>query len=90
MEVPVVKAIADAAATVESTCGPMVWLMATAGPRIGEVCRINVGDVDRARGRIRIHQTKSGTPRDVPVAVFVVDQLPLDDRPRATRTGAQV
>lgn len=66
----------------------MVLFLGTAGPRIGEVVALDVGDIDAARGRARVWQssarsssTKGRQARDVPVTRTVLDLLDLD-RPR--------
>lgn len=61
-------------------CGrdePMVMLMGTAGPRISEVARLDVDDVQVQRGRIRVAKSKSGQGRDVPVPATVLAMLDL-------------
>ena len=73
LEPPAVKAIADAA----GPYGPAVWFMAVTGARIGEVCALDVGDVDARRGRARIHTSKTGRARDVPLPTFVLNGLDL-------------
>jgi integrase len=66
----------------------LVWLLGTAGLRLGEAVGLTVADVDVKRGRVRVARTvavtsrgaivgppKSGKGRDVPVAPFVLDLL---------------
>jgi integrase len=78
------KAGADAA---------LVWLLGTAGLRLGEAVGLQVGDVDLKRGRVRVARSvsvtsggavvgppKSGKGRDVPVPRFVLEQLPVAGR----------
>ncbi|WP_130865811.1 tyrosine-type recombinase/integrase [Acidipropionibacterium timonense] len=70
----------------------LVWLLGTTGLRIGEALALNVGDVDERRGRVRVHRSKTGRARDVPVPASVIAMLDLDgpaDRPllRAHRGG---
>lgn len=57
--------------------------LGTVGPRIGEVCALNVGAVDRRRRRVRLKstQTKSRKPRDLPIPGIVWGGLNLA-RPR--------
>lgn len=70
----------------------MIWLMATTGLRVGEVCKLTVGSVDASRRRLRVVLAKGAKSRNVPVTQFVLDQLDLE-RPRdaplfpAPRTG---
>lgn len=61
--------------------GPMVWLLATTGVRIGECVRLQVGDVDVGRARLRVRQSKAGRPRDVPIPASVLAMLEVEDRP---------
>lgn len=72
----------------------MVWLLGTTGLRVGEACALNVGDVDATRRRLRVHRTKTGVGRDVPIPASVLELLDLD-RPAAdpllrTSTGGRV
>lgn len=74
---------------------PMVWLMATTGMRVGEVCALNVGDVDVSRRRIRVRQAKGEKPRDVAVGAWLLELLDLErgrDAPLFTlqRSGGRV
>lgn len=62
--------------------GAMLWLMMTAGPRIGEVLALDVGHVDAKRRRVRLLTTKGGRPRNLPVAAEVLALLDLD-RPKS-------
>lgn len=66
-------------------CGeyaPMVWLLATCGPRIGECCNLNVGDVTPKKKRLRVRESKNGEPRDVPIpATTVLAMLDLSRDP---------
>jgi integrase len=72
---------------------PLVWLLGTCGLRLGEAIGLQVGDVDAARGRLRVARsvgtssqgTEVGPPkskkgRDVPVSGFVLERLPLAGR----------
>lgn len=68
-------------AKVAGECGayaPMVWLLATCGPRIGECVALNVGDVNRRTRRLRVRESKNGEPRDVPIPAKVLAMLDLD------------
>lgn len=80
-------ALAEAAGRYE----PLIWLLGTAGIRIGEAVGLQVGDVQGNRIRVSraIKQTskgasvgrpKSGRGRDVPVPAFVIAQLPVQGR----------
>ena len=60
----------------------LVRTLGTTGLRIGEACALNVGDVDRKRGRLRVRQSKSGRGRDVPIPAKVLAQLDLK-RPKS-------
>lgn len=60
--------------------GPLVWLLGTAGLRISEAQRLDVGDVDVDRQRLRVRVAKSGRGRDVPVPQRVLDMLPVAER----------
>lgn len=59
--------------------GAMLWLMLTAGPRIGEVCALDVGSVDVHRRRLRA-LGKGGRWRNLPVSLQVLAMLPLEGR----------
>lgn len=64
-------------------CGsyaPMVWLLGTTGVRVGECCRLDVGDVDVARRRLDVRRAKGGEPREVPVPASVLGMLTLEGR----------
>ena len=69
----------------------IVWLLGTAGLRIGEAIGLQVGDVGSARVRVKRTVSynsagafegppKSGKGRDVPVPGFVLAQLPTSGR----------
>lgn len=60
---------------------PMVWLLGTTGVRIGECCRLLVGDVDAKRRRLRVRRSKNGRARDVPLSVMVLAMLDVDREP---------
>jgi len=69
-----VRKIAQASGEANET---MVWFMAATGVRIGEACRLKVGDVDAKRARARLLETKSRQARDVPIPKFVLNMLDL-------------
>lgn len=95
-------ALADAA----GDSGPLIWLLGTAGLRIGEALGLQVGDVGATRVRVKrtVSQVgghpmtgppKSGKSRDVPVPSFVLHQLPTklrrpDEWLFVTRDGHRV
>lgn len=60
--------------------GPLVWLLATSGLRIGEAVGLDVGDVQVARGRVRVRKAKARRGRDVPVPASVLAMLPIQGR----------
>lgn len=70
----------------------MVWLLATVGPRLGECVRLDVDDVDAARRRLLIRQSKSGRPREAPIPTPVLEMLDLTTSGPLfrTATGARV
>jgi integrase len=70
---------------------PLIWLLGTAGLRIGEAIGLQVGDVGETRVRVKrtvsynsagaqVGPPKSGKGRDVPVPGFVLAQLPAAGR----------
>lgn len=59
---------------------PMIWLLATTGVRVGECCRLNVGDIDVKRARLRVRKSKNGTARDVPIPASVLAMLRVEGR----------
>ena len=71
-----VTGLADAAGKYRA----LVWLLAATGLRIGEAAALRVGDVDAARGRLRVTRAKGMRGRDVPVPATVLAMLPLTDR----------
>ena len=52
----------------------------TTGVRIGECCRLLVGDVDVHRKRLRVRKSKAGKARDAPLTSRVIDMLGLAGR----------
>lgn len=56
---------------------PMIWLLATTGVRVGECCRLDVGDIDAKRRRLRVRKSKNGEARDVPIPASVLAMLDL-------------
>lgn len=75
---------------------PMIMLLGTAGTRIGETVALDVGDVVRSRGRIRVRRTTSKARRfrEIPVMPPVLDMLDLDRDPHeplfTSPTGGRV
>ena len=68
----------------------MIWLLGTTGLRVGEACALNVGDVDAKRFRLRVHDSKTGAARDVPISEPVLAMLDLERPPSAPLiAGAQ-
>jgi len=72
----------------------LVRVLGTTGLRIGEACALNVGDVDKKRGRLRVRESKSGRGRDVPIPAKLLAQLDLK-RPKSeplftSRDGTRV
>ena len=61
----------------------IIWLLGTTGIRIGEAAALDVGDVTRARRRLRVRRSKNGEARDVPIATSVLAMLDLDRPPGA-------
>lgn len=61
----------------------MIWLLGTTGVRIGECCRLVVGDVDAQRLRLVVRQSKSGRAREVPIPSKVLAMLDLQREPGA-------
>lgn len=59
----------------------LVWLLGTTGLRISEAMALNVGDVDSERKRLRVHRSKTGRARDVPVPASVLAMLDLKRTP---------
>jgi integrase len=58
-----------------ATFETLVGLLAVSGLRIGEVLRLDRGDVDVDDGVLRIRQTKFGKSREVPLHPSTVDAL---------------
>lgn len=67
------RALADATGHYSS----LIQFLATTGARIGEAAALNIGDVDKDRGRVRIRKSKNGEARDLPVPAKVLAQLDL-------------
>jgi integrase len=59
------------AATVETIVG----LLAVSGLRVGEVIRLNTGDVDFERGLLIVRSSKNGTSRTVPLHRSTIEAL---------------
>lgn len=55
----------------------LIMLLGTTGLRIGEALALDKGDVDVERGRLRVHRSKTGAGRDVPVPQTVLSLLDL-------------
>ncbi|HVA08628.1 MAG TPA: tyrosine-type recombinase/integrase [Acidimicrobiales bacterium] len=76
-----------------ATCETVIGLLWATGVRIGEVCRLEVGDVDIEGRTLSVWFTKFGKSRLVPVTDSVADALAgyaerrqtLCPRPRCTR-----
>lgn len=72
----------------------MILFLGTTGLRIGECCALDVGDVDMKRRRVRVHKSKTGKGRDVPVPKSVLEMLDLEREATAplftTRTGGRI
>lgn len=69
---------------IAAECGPyapMIWLLGSCGPRIGECCNLDVGDVNRRTKRLRVRESKNGEPRDVPIPATVLAMLDLTRAP---------
>lgn len=56
---------------------PVIWLLGSTGVRIGECCRLVIGDIDAKRGRLRVRRSKSGKARDAPLTGHVLAMLDL-------------
>lgn len=74
-------ALADAAGPRDDDRA-MVWTLGTTGLRIGEGCALDVGDVDARRARLLVRSSKTGEPREVPVAASVLAGLRPEGRRR--------
>jgi integrase/recombinase XerD len=68
-----IVALIEAADSLRTRC----WLMLGygAGLRISEVCSLQFGDIDRARGVIHVHQGKGSKDRLVPLSRILLDTL---------------
>lgn len=77
LDVPGLKGLA---AKGKGDAQPMIWLLGTTGIRVGECCRLNVGDIDVERARLRVRKSKNGTARDVPIPASVLAMLRVEGR----------
>lgn len=56
---------------------PLIWLLGTGGLRLEEALGLDQGDVDRARGRVRVRKSKTDAGvREVPIDPDVLELLP--------------
>ncbi len=69
--------------------GTALLLLYLAGLRLGEALRLTIGDVDLARGVLRVRQTKFGKSRLVPINPDVVQRLRECGSAVAQRLGAR-
>jgi integrase/recombinase XerD len=65
-----------------ATYQTLIGLLATTGMRIGEVLRLDRGDLDRTEGVLRIRESKFGKSRLVPLDPTAVDALERYDHTR--------
>lgn len=77
LEVYELARLADAA----GRSAPVIWLLGSTGVRIGECCRLLVGDVDVKRKRLRVRKSKNGRARDAPLTTRVIGMLDLSREP---------
>lgn len=75
------RTLADEIGQGRDDSAALVWLLGTTGLRIGEALALNVGDVDVRRRRVRVHRSKTGGGRDVPVPASVLAMLDLSRDP---------
>lgn len=68
--------LADAAAGY----APMVWMLGSTGLRVSECVRLDVGDLDLKRHRVRVRTAKAGKGRDAPLLDRVAGMLPTAGR----------
>lgn len=56
---------------------PLIWLLGTGGLRLEEALGLDQGDIDRARGRVRVRKSKTDAGvREVPIDPDVIALLP--------------
>jgi integrase/recombinase XerD len=65
-----------------ATYQTVIGLLATTGMRVGEVLRLDRGDLDRGEGVLRIRESKFGKSRLVPLHASAVDALERYDHTR--------
>ena len=58
-----------------ATYQTLIGLLATTGMRVGEVLRLDRGDLDRSEGVLRVRESKFGKSRLVPLHASAVDAL---------------
>jgi integrase len=69
--------------------GTVLILLYLTGLRLGEALRLTIGDVDLARGVLRVRQTKFGKSRLVPISPDVAERLRECGHAVAQRLGAR-
>ena len=76
---------------VAATCETLIGLLAVSGMRVGEALRLDVGDLDWARGVLVIRDSKFNRSREVPLHNSTLDALQAYGRLResATRSRAR-
>ena len=65
-----------------ATYQTLIGLLATTGMRVGEVLRLDRGDLDRSEGVLRVRESKFGKSRLVPLHAIAVDALERYDLTR--------
>jgi integrase/recombinase XerD len=65
-----------------ATYQTLIGLLATTGMRVGEVLRLDRGDLDRAEGVLRVRESKFGKSRLVPLHASTIDALERYDHTR--------
>ena len=65
-----------------ATYQTLIGLLATTGMRVGEVLRLDRGDLDRSEGVLRVRESKFGKSRLVPLHASAVDALERYDLTR--------
>ena len=65
-----------------ATYQTLIGLLATTGMRVGEVLRLDRGDLDRSEGVLRVRESKFGKSRLVPLHASAVDALERYDHTR--------